>query len=226
MKYLLPILSLVLLFTISSCRKDNSTFVNQTSSGGQQSSSYYPVTKGSERTYIATTGNTSIKSKETITGVTAEFNGKTYYEVVVKVEGYADENKGYYYEGNNTYSLRSTSLVHGITIDMEYMNDKEAIGYSWTKTITPNGKINDIPARIIGTIKEKNISKTVQGKVYNDVIHTTVELQYDYFSGFEKAATYEFYNAKGIGTILVESTIDTFGFVLTSKTELLSYQIK
>lgn len=223
MKLNLLALSCLIAFGLSSCKKDDSEPV--IADYHQNSSSYYPVTKNSKRTYETSMSGTVITYQETITGATKVFDGKTYYEAEVKTTNQAD-SKSYFYEGNNTYRTLTIIPGYNIELSLEYLNDKEPVGFSWTKNVTPDGTVNGIDAQIIGTIKEKNLTKTVKGKTYNNVIHTQLELQYDYLgTGFETSTTYDFYVAKSIGVILGDSKINSFGIAVNAKTELINYQI-
>ena len=86
-------------------------------------------------------------------------------------------------------------------------NDSKAVGDTWTTTPTDNGTISGFPARTVNTIKEKGITKVVNGKTFTDVIHTQVDLQYNLGSGFTSTALYDFYLAKGVGMIETDTSV-------------------
>jgi hypothetical protein len=111
----------------------------------------------------------------------------------------------------------------GLTLELQFGADNEKVGYSWTTTPTDNGQIEGFPARLINTIKETGISKTVNGKSYSNVIHTQSDLQYDLGGGYQAAGTYNFYLAKGVG--LIELTLDVDGSNYETET-LTSYSVK
>src|SRR5437763_1497490 len=73
------------------------------------------------------------------------------------------------------------------------------------------------------TIMEKGISRSINGRTFNDVIHTKVEVQYDYGTGFQTFVTYDFYLAKGVG--LIESDSNTLDSFFETET-LFEYTIK
>jgi len=230
MSKLYLIIFLFLAATLTSCRKDNSAFVGPSSgtAGGSQSESYYPVEKGTERTYRLTDdiSNTTITSVETSTGNKKTFNNESYSEVSTKLNNSPTLSKSYIYEKDGVYRFRGETLAYGIELQFEYLNTNVAVGGTWTKPVNESGTVNGAPARIVCTMAEKNISKVVNGKTFNNVIHTTVDLQYDLSNGFETVATYEFFSAKGVGIIEIDTEMDFFGFKSTSKTELMSYTIK
>lgn len=213
-----PILILITIAAVyfSGCKKSS----NDPAPGN--SDSYLPVTSGTTWTYIDATSGSSETSTIKMTGSTATFNGKTYYSMT-QVSASQGTKNGYYYAANNSYALRAyTPAAGGLVLEIQMGNDKEAVGYSWTTTPTDDGEIEGVPARTVNTIKEKGISKTVNGKKYNDVIHTQVSLQYD-FGGYEEYALYDIYLAKGIGMIETDTSIP--GGYLETQT-LKSYTIK
>jgi len=215
-KPLLIIIAIAAVFAAGCKKSDN----NPAPSG---SDSYLPVTSGTKWTYLDDTNGSSESTTMTVTGTTATFNGKTYYGMA-QVSPSKGTKPGYFYSANHSYALRATTTAAGgLTVEIQLGNDAQAAGYSWTTSPTDNGTVQGAPARTINTIKEKNISKTVSGKSYANVIHTQVVLQYDVGTGFETAATYDIYLAKGIGMVEIDTVIPG-GFV--EKQTLTSYTIK
>ena len=215
-KPLLIIIAIAAVFAAGCKKSDN----NPTPS---DSDTYLPVTSGTKWTYLDDTNGTSESTTTTVTGTTATFNGKTYYGMS-QVSPSKGNTNGYFYAANHSYALRATSTaVGGLTVEIQMGNDAQAVGYSWTTSPTDNGNVLGAPARTINTIKEKNVTKTVSGKSYANVIHTQVVLQYDVGSGYETYATYDIYLAKGIGMIEIDTVIPG-GF--SEKQTLTSYTIK
>lgn len=213
-----PILILVTIAAVyfSGCKKSN----NDPTPGS--SDTYLPVTAGSTWTYIDAVNGSSETSTIKMTGATATFNGKTYYGMT-QVSTSQGTKTGYFYSADHSYALRGyTAAGGGLTLEIQLGNDKEAVGYTWTTTPTDNGEIEGIPARTVNTIKEKGISKTVNGKKYDDVIHTQISLQYN-FGSYEEYALYDVYLAKGVGMIETDTSIP--GGYLETQT-LKSYTIK
>ena len=198
-KILLPIIVTIALFA-ASCKSSKN---DPTPSS---SDSYLPIASGSTWTYKdvynGTTANLTIK----MTGATAVFNGKTYYTAT----GISDKKgttTGYFYVGNHFYSTRGSNAAVGLTVELQLGNDNEAVGYSWTTAPTDNGSVNSFPAKTINIIKEKGITKTINGNTFNDVIHTQIDLQYDLGGGFESFAIYDVYLAKGVGMVQLDTHI-------------------
>jgi hypothetical protein len=73
------------------------------------------------------------------------------------------------------------------------------------------------------TILEVGISKTIQGKTYNNVARSQVEVQYKVNNVFQTGFTFKFYVAKGIGMIAIYSTTPAGDLSIS---ELTSYTIK
>ena len=129
----------------------------------------------------------------------------------------------YYYVVNHQYSIRAPLSIGG-TVELQLANDNQPVGYTWTTQPTDNGLVNGVPAQTVNKILEASISKTVNGKGYSNVIHTQVDLQYDFGTGFESAGIYDFYLAKGVGMIEEDSNLE--GGALIEKSTLTSYSIK
>lgn len=185
---------------------------------------YQPFSANSYWKYRVVIGSKVDTTTTTMTANTATFNNKIYHTVTSASTAYAGVQTGYMYADNHNYSIRATTLINGITVDIVYLNDAAT---TWTNKITDSGFINGVPAQIIGTLVDANISKTVSGKTYNNVIHTKVDLQYNLTgTGFSSVTVYDYYIAKGIGIIENDATINAFGYSTTSTTSLIDYAIK
>jgi hypothetical protein len=108
------------------------------------------------------------------------------------------------------------------TIEFIHLNDTASIGYTWTDNMAP---VNGLAARFIGTIMERNISKTVAGKNFTNVMHTQLNLEYEIpFMGWTNFAVYDYYVAKGVGIIRIETFSAIAG--VTTVSDLIDYSIK
>jgi hypothetical protein len=186
------------------------------------SDSYFPVSSGSTWSYKDVVGDANNTLTITMTGATSVFNTKTYY-TASSVSSAHGTSTGYYYAADNAYAIRATNVSAGITIELQMGNDAKDVGYTWTTTPTDNGIISGFPARTVNTIKEKGISKVVNGKTFTDVIHTQVDLQYNLGSGFTSTALYDFYLAKGVGMIETDTSVGGNAYEVETIT---SYTIK
>nr|WP_294792792.1 hypothetical protein [uncultured Mucilaginibacter sp.] len=217
MKKTLSLLVIALVICATGCKLDTPVFPE----GTPKSDSYQPVTKGSYWKYNAISSGLTLTQTTTMTGATQTINGKLYYTANTTT-GTQSENS-YYYHGNGKYTFRSTTLMNGITLEFTYLTDNMAVGQKWTAPVTDDGTVNSFPAQLVGEVMERGISKVVSGKTFTDVVHTKLLLQYNITGAMETWVTYEFYTAKGVGLIQLDSS-SLFGF--SSSTTISSYLIK
>jgi hypothetical protein len=187
------------------------------------SNSYFPVTSGSTWNYDDKVGtNASTTLIITMTGQTATINSKKYY-TATSTSSASGTTTGYYYATGHSFAIRATNASAAVTIELQLGNDSLAVGSTWTTTPTDNGTVSGFAARTINTIKEKGITKVVNGKTYTDVIHTQVDLQYNLGLAFNSTAVYDFYLAKGVGMIETDTSVNGIAY----ETEILTgYTIK
>jgi hypothetical protein len=113
-----------------------------------------------------------------------------------------------------------------LVIEYIYLKDNWDIGKTWTAPITDSGLLNGFPAQIIGTIVEKDITKAVSGKIYNNVIiHTHLQLQYNTTGSFVTYQDIDYYIAKGVGIVYIVTKNST-NSTGTNTTTLTDYTIK
>ncbi len=187
------------------------------------SDSYFPVTSGSTWTYNdAVVGGSTGTLAITMTGATSVINNKTYY-VASSNSSTRGTTTGYYYSANHVYAVRATNAAAAVTIELQLGDDSKAVGDTWTTTPTDNGTVSGFPARMVSTVKEVNVSKVVNGKTFNNVIHTQVDLQYNLGSGFQSTSVYDIYLAKGVG--MIENDTSIGGAAYETET-LTSYTVK
>ncbi|BAU52504.1 hypothetical protein [Mucilaginibacter gotjawali] len=189
------ILAVAVIF-ISSCKKDSKN--NPASSS--TNNDYFPLTSNSAWKYLVTGAGGSDTLTVKLTGSATVIDGKTYYNTNSMYQKMGT-SVGYFFRQNHLYGSNSSNATAGLTIEFEFLNDTAAAGHSWISLPTVNGLVNSVPARTVNTIREVNISKTVGGKIFTNVIHAEVDLQYNYGRGYESSAVYEFYFAKGVGMI-------------------------
>lgn len=194
--------SALLSFCILGCKKEHAI----TPAGGE----YLPVTNGSTWKYsYGSDGGTTDTLILSITGGTTQINGKTYYNALSTYKQGASQ--GYFYVGNHLYATRTIALGSNAAMEFQLLNDTASVGYQWITAPVDGGVLDGNPVQTINTIKEKNITRTLNGKTFTGVSHTQVQLQYNFGQGFQTSVTYDFYMAKGIGLIENDSnTLDTF----------------
>jgi hypothetical protein len=214
-------LLITLLALFCACKPDKADFPEEDTTKDKLQS-YLPLSAGSTWRYRLESGDDVDTVIHTMAGSVKDFNKKSYH----LVNAQSDSNnisEGYYYNNDHLYSLREENPYIGSDIEMVYLNDIAAVGYTWSNPITDNGMLDSIPARMVGKIIEKNINKSVLGHFYSKVIHSKIELQYNTSGTFVTTATYDFYAAKGVGIIEIKTD---FGGKEVATTQLLDHQIK
>jgi len=181
------------------------------------STDYQPLTTGTTWRYQNTQNGKTDTSSLTITGQTKIIDAKTFYEIAEKTGTVLDTS--YYYKGNNIYISNTQNYADGIGTEFIYLHDNEAIGYTWSGQAVASNPL--VTGTYTGKILEKNISKTILGKAYNNIIHTQIAITITVF-GIPGTATTDMYIAKGIG--IVQADVNDSGDVTTAK--IIDYSIK
>jgi hypothetical protein len=203
----------VFIFCCFGCKKE----ANKSPANGE----YLPLTDGFTWKYdYASDGGSTDTLIVKMTGGTTVINSKTYYNAASTYK--QGTSLGYFYAGNHTYATRTTDNGAG-SIELQLLNDTASVGYTWVASPTDNGMVGAYPAQTVNTIKEKNITRTLNGITFTNVIHTQVQLQYNFGAGFETTITYDFYLAKGIG--LIENDANTLNTLYETET-LFDYTVK
>jgi len=228
-KYTLVLIVLIL-SALYSCQKAQYEYPGElaktTSAPADTSKGYAPGTVNSYVKYRIVTGAKVDTTTNTATGTTTTINNKLYNVIAINSLTYGT-SPGYYSNINHAYTARATDASSGITLELEYLVDNVGVGATWKAPVTDNGTIKGYPAQILGTITEKNISKTVSGISFNYVTHTTLQLQYDVGGGFITLGSFEYYIAKGIGIIEVDASLVIPGSTTTnSVSSVIAYNIK
>jgi hypothetical protein len=240
-KNLLLIIPIVLI-SLNSCKKSDGVYVIPNTldtsvstdkagtpvpaSGVDTSKGYFPSLANTFWKYRSVSGTSVDTAIDELTGNTTIINGKLYYEAK-NIASLTGTTTGYYSATNHTYSQRGTSNYYGLTVDLLYLKDNLAVNSTWTAPFTDNGTLKGFPAQIVGKITEKDITKTVSNKIYSNVIHTNLLLQYNLGSGFATYGTYDYYIAKGVGIIEGDAVVNYPGRgTINATTILIDYAIK
>lgn len=219
-KYLLLII--IVLF-ITSCKKDSPIFPEGFGPGQPNIVTYQPISKNSSWIYTNTEGKDISTTTQTITGNTAFFSGVKFFEALNKYSNDPETDKVYYSQSNHVYTMRSDGFIDDYTSEMVYLIDSAKVNDTWSSPIIDDDLDEEV-GKIVGTLKEKDSKKLVNGVWYKNVIHTQVKTQYLDMDDFEDIAVYDFYVAKGIGIIQMDIKMDLLGINASSK--LTSYTIK
>jgi hypothetical protein len=197
------------------CKKDSGT-------PAAAAPNFSPLTPGTNWTYKYTEGTVS-SFKLTVTNRDTVSNGKTY-KVITSTDG----TTTYLAKVDNDY-YRSASFP-GIGVknfEELYLKDNKAVNDTWTGTATINVSGQNITANLTYTIKEKGVSRTVNGTPFNNVIHVRLDIAVFTLP----VGGGDFYYQDGVG--LIEDGISVTppallggGPAYNSKQEIVSYEIK
>ena len=227
MKKRLPTLLLILssLFIISCQKEVSPDTITQTGGNGGRAGgtgSYYPTTTGSWWMYKDTT--TGMTTTSTVVNRNKTINSIVYKAMMNNV---SSTDTGWIASPQPNYYMyqKGVSPNTGASYDVlfHYLNDTASVGYKWQYMA---GQGNGFTAHIQTTIKERNITMTVAGKSYNNVIHTELIWTYDIFGTAMDAMQYDYYIAKDVGIIKVRSEGLTLLSGFRACTDLIDYSIK
>lgn len=213
---------LPLFIVLVSCQKEVSDATMQPPGGTTpDDGTYLPLTKGTYWKYqdSATGSFTTL----TVLDKTKTINGRLYTAVLTTTDQSADtlymaqQSHDYFYYADVASSTSSGSFL------FHYLNDTASIGQSWQYIA---GQGNGFEAQIKTTILERNITRTVHNKTYNNVIRAQMDLYYDILGTLTHATTYDHYVAKGIGFVQIKATFGLLGFSTVTSSDLVEYEIK
>lgn len=207
----------------TSCTKEKSNDPDSSSSG----SSFLPAKKDTYlKMKVIMSGYPDRISTLVSTGQKTTLDGVDFTTWKEQESG---QEQQFGYKDHDIYTrIKAVSPNTGALVDVNfiYLNDTASVGYKWTRAAGFGGSFS---AKMPGEIIEKNITKDVQGKTYKDVTHTRVDLTY-VIPGYGDLtlAEYDFYIAKNIGVIKIDSkTFDEYGDVdVTAVSDLIEYSIK
>ncbi len=204
----------------SSCQKEIASVIDTPLDNDTitTSESYIPLTESTFWVYQDSATNRL--DTATVLGEVLVHDNINYKKVRVVSDGQED----YSYYGIKDHNYYLYGEESGITATMLVLNDLAEVGSSWVYDM---GMINNLPARGTGIVVEKNITYTVAGKTYQNVIHTRYVIAYNILNSYVDVATYEFYFAQGIGIIKVQSSVtDGANSMQVATRNLVDYTVK
>ena len=162
----LPFAALFLCITCFSCGKDDDPAPDPTTDV------YMSTTPGNTWTYeeINNTPPTSTANYTLISTNKPDtiINTHPYHILTNSIRG----SEYFYLNGANYYSFRGLpASAGGANIESLYLKSDAAVNASWSEAVTLTTPLGAVPITLTYTIKEKRISKTVNGTTYNNVIH-------------------------------------------------------
>jgi hypothetical protein len=223
MKTRVVYLLFILLVALSSCQKEVTDPNLESSNGdtGNTAITFLPLTKNTYWKYQdSASGDVTTM---TVLDQTKTINGRLFTAVLGSNSIQADtvymakQDHDYFtYAEVNNGTSSGTLLFH-------FLNDTAAVGQSWEYLA---GQGNGFTAYFKTTVVERSLSRTVHGKTYTNVIHTTMELSYDIGGQRLSAGTYDYFTAQDVGIIQSKANLGMSGFDMTVSSDLIDYQIK
>ena len=204
------------LFLFVKCKKDSSSPTTATVN-------YSPLTAGSTWTYNYTeNASANLPFTLTVTGKDTVVNSRTY-----KVLTSSDATQNKYLAKSDSNYYRFASFANIGSFEELYLKDNRDVNGTWTATQTFNYSGSAIPANLTYLVKEKGVSRTVNGTVYNSVIHVRLDISVMLpIIGNSNIGGGDFYYAKDIGLIENSISVGALGQTFTSTETLTAHQIK
>lgn len=221
MKKLAPVVLLLFVLAINSCGQKD--LIGPNAENFTRSDSYQPVTAGSTWKYnVSALGFNDVKTV-VMKANTVVFEGRTYAvaQSTQKSDG-ATENE-YYYHSGNIFTTRSDATAPDDIIEAQYLDDSAIIGTTFISKPNSLGTNGGTPVRWVGTIVDRNTTRTVGNLSFKNVIHTKVDLQYNYGTGFVSYTVYDYYVSRGVG--IIELNASSAGVVYATQT-ISNYNIR
>lgn len=183
----------VLILAIFACKKSSTT-------PDAPQEKFMSLSASSTWTYETTSNTITIPNTVTSTSRDTSIGGKTYH-VFTNSNGSA--NDYYNITGSDYYTFRNLTPLGGSPVESIYLKDNAAVGINWSQTVslTITGVPAPVPVTFTNTITEKGISRTVNGKAYNNVIHITTTLSVTGLPANTFTTDLQFYYAPKVGLI-------------------------
>jgi len=221
------ILTLFFLAALSSCSSDNSG-----ESSGTTTGNYFPMAINNKWQYI----NGSDATEISLTGTTS-FGGRTYYEMTdtdtdpsIDIQVYMNKRGASYFQKSSPSTQTQGSLF--ITIDgfeIKMFQDDLEVGGTWSGSAKPKvtytgSSSGHTTANIHyqGQITARDVSVTIGGITYNNVIKTHLNLT-ETVNSQTVTISGENWFAKDIGLIYDSTTMSTDN--VTKTRYLTSYEL-
>lgn len=219
--------AMFLFLSLAACKKDDNN------PAPPASDTYMNTASGSTWNYhlVDNSTGTSISEDYVITSTDRDttINSKTYHVFTTTFGG----NQYRALLGNEYYQYDSLpGGIGGGAIERLYLKDNVAAGATWSQSITVNvpGSPIPIPFTITNTLAEKDISRTVNGTVYDQVIHVSTAITSTLIPAASLTTSINSYFAPKYG--LIENSnivhLDFLGIVqdLVTETKLTAASLK
>jgi hypothetical protein len=185
---------------------------------------YLPLKVGNKWTYRNTPPGTN--NTLTVTDKDTTINGRMY----MVLSNTAGPSNYWAKVGNDYYRYALTSQIPGQSgLEELYLKGEVALNTTWNASqpvnITGFGMVN---IKQNYKITELGITKTVQGKVYNDCAHVRLDLVASVpLLGDQSIGGGDFYYANGVGLITYTLSVTVPGqAAINQQSDLISYEFK
>jgi len=198
-RFYLPVL-LISGFLVAKCKPDAPDMTGFDT----PENSYQPVSGGSNWAYHETLSSGG-SSDELIKmdGKRTTIKGKLYYAATDKKDSVVATT--YFNHDKDSYFIRSSIIGGGLTVEYLYLKDNLAEGQTWTAPITDDGKLAGFPAQIVGKMVKSDTTFIMSNTTMKNVRHTQLQLQYDIGAGFQTYQLIDFYIARGVGIVRMDT---------------------
>ncbi|MEO6681416.1 MAG: hypothetical protein ABIN48_01200 [Ginsengibacter sp.] len=189
---------LPVLFLFSSCKKEDSK------TNSRESTTYINTKSGSSWTYheINSSGSTAIESDYTITSTNRDttINNRSYHIYDLSFGG----NRYLNITGKDYFEFDTLPGQNKKPFERLYLKGDASIGTSWTQSEKLMLEGVEIPITITNTIVENSLTKVINGRSYDKVVHVSSKITSLYFPGNALKTDIHSYYAPNYG--LIENT--------------------
>lgn len=192
-------MALSVLFLLSSCKKDEKMPDNS-----QGNMNYVNTTSGSNWLYheINSSGSTSLESDYTITSTNKDttISNRSYHIYSVS----NNRNRYLNLSGKEYYEFDTIPGGESKTFQRLYLKTGVTPGTSWSQSEKIEVDRIQLPAKITNTIVENSLTRIVNGKSYENVIHVSTTITSDLIPASALTTDINSYYAPNYG--LIENT--------------------
>jgi hypothetical protein len=143
-----------------------------------------------------TSGNVTTVADTATVGVDTSINSKTY-----KIVNHTSGAASYYnLTGNDYYQFQNLPAPLNTAVEALYLKDNVGQGTSWTQTVNVDIGGVPLPITLTYTLTEKDITKTVNGISYPEVIGVKTDISSSLLPGAISSDIKNYY-ARGAGLI-------------------------
>lgn len=186
------------------------------------------IVKTTSDSYLPLTKNTFWKYRDSVSG---SFKTITVFGNQIRINsrsynvmtGSFWATPIYYAVIGNDYYIQQE--LEGVPVEILFLNDVASVGDSWTVDM---GIINGDATTGLGSIIKKGMTLKVEGKTYQNVIHSRFSVYYKIANVTHTSGGYDYYTAKGVGIVRLEGNFGIDGVqILYSETKtLVDFSIK